>query len=132
MSPTQRTLKVLRDRGSKAAVVERWLRYAKREPKEGENEFSAFGKRQDLFGIIDVLSISPTETLGVQCCGSSFAEHYRKLTEEKNQESYDWLTGCCHRRLEIWSWRKVLKKRGCKVKIWQPRIVEITLDDLDI
>ena len=121
MSPTQRTLKALKDKGCKAAVVERWLRYA-----------GSFGKRQDLFGIIDVLSISPTETLGIQCCAGSLAEHYRKLTEEKNQESYNWLTGCCHRRLEIWAWRKILKQRGSKVKIWQPRIVEIILEDLEI
>ena len=119
MSPTQRTLKALRDRGSRAGIVERWLRYA-----------GQFGKRQDLFGIIDIIAITPSKTIGIQCCGGSFAEHYRTLTEEKNQESYDWI--CSHRSLEIWSWRKVVKKRGSKVKVWKPRIVEITLEDLDI
>ena len=120
ISPTQRTLKALRDKGYKAGVVERWLRYA-----------GKFGKRQDLFGIIDIIAISPIEVLGVQCCGSSLSEHFRKLTEEKNQESYDWLEST-HRSLEIWSWRKVLKKSGGKAKIWQPRIVKITLEDLEI
>lgn len=119
MSPTQRTLKVLRDRGFKAAVVERFLRYA-----------GAFGKRQDLFGIIDVLAISPEQTIGIQCCSGSAASHLRKLTEEKNQESYDWLA-CPSRSLEIWGWRKILKKRGGKAKIWLPIIVEITLEDLE-
>lgn len=120
MSPTQRTLKVLKDRGCKAGIVERWLRYA-----------GSFGKRQDLFGIIDIIAISPTGVLGIQCCSGSLAEHYRKLTEEKNQESYDWLmTPYC--RLEIWSWRKLLKKRGGEAKVWKPRIAEITLEDLDI
>lgn len=120
MSPTQRTLKQLREQGYQAGVVERFLRYA------GE-----FGKRQDLFGIIDVLAISPDITLGIQCCSGSAAGHLRKLTEEKNQESYDWLV-CPNRRLEIWAWRKLLKKKGGKAKIWVPKIVEITLEDLEI
>lgn len=119
MTPTQRTLKELRKRGFKAGVVERWLRYA-----------GQFGKRQDLFGIIDIVAITSDVTLGVQSCGNSFTKHYRELTEEKNQESYDWLM-CPHRSLEIWAWRKMKKKRGGKAMIWQPRIVEITLRDLD-
>lgn len=120
MTPTQRTLRRLREEGYKASVVERWLRYA-----------GQFGKRQDLFGIIDVIAITPDITIGIQCCGGSFAEHYRKLTEEKNQESYDWIV-CPYRCLEIWSWRKLLKERGGKAKIWQPRIHRISLEELDI
>jgi len=118
MTPTQRTLKALRDKGYQAGVVERWLRYA------GE-----FGKRQDLFGIIDILATTPDTTLGVQSCGNSFAKHYRKLTNEEVDGSYKWLI-CPHRKLEIWSWRKVKKRRGGKVMVWRPRIVEITLEDL--
>jgi len=117
-SPTQRTLKVLRDKGYKAGVVERWLRYA-----------GSFGKRQDLFGIIDIIAISPDKTRGIQVCGSSFAEHYRKLTEEFAQATLDWLN-CPYRSLEIWAWRKIKKKRGGKMMVWKPRIVEITLEDL--
>jgi len=120
MSPTQRTLKRLREEGYKAWVVERWLAYA-----------GKFGKRQDLFGIIDVLAISSDAIIGVQACSGSFTEHYRKLTEEKNQESYDWIL-CPNRYLEIWSWRKLLKERGKKMKIWQPRIHRISLGELDI
>ena len=120
MSPTQRTLKELRKRGFKVGIVERWLSFA-----------GQFGKRQDLFGIIDIIAITSEMTIGIQACGNSFAEHYRKLTEEKNQESYDWLA-CSYRRLEIWSWRKVKVKRGGKAMIWQPRICQITLQDLDI
>jgi len=120
MSPTQRTLKELRKMGYKAGIVERWLRYA------GE-----FGKRQDLFGIIDIIAITPEQTIGIQACGNSFAKHYRKLTEEKNQESYDWLS-CPNRVLEIWSWRKVKKERGKKIMIWQPRIYRLALEELEI
>lgn len=120
MTPTQRTLRELRKRGYKTGVVERWLRYA-----------GSFGKRQDLFGIIDIIAISRiTGVLGVQCCGGSFAAHYRKLTEEKRQDTFDWLsTPFC--RLELWSWRKVKMKRKGKAMVWRPRIVEITLEDLE-
>ena len=119
-SPTQRSLKKLRDEGYKAAVVERFLRYA-----------GAFGKRQDLYNIIDVLGINAKETLGIQCCSGSVKSHLVKLMEEKNQECYNWLE-CPNRRLEIWGWRQLLKKRGSQVKYWVPNIVEITLEDLDI
>jgi len=131
-SPTQRTLKALRDKGYKAGVVERWLRYA-----------GKFGKRQDLFGIIDIIAISPDKTIGIQACGGSFAEHYKKLTEEFAQASLDWLANP-GRSLEIWAWRKVRRKSKAKKKkkkkklkkkkimsmTWKPRIVEITLEDL--
>jgi len=120
MSPTQRTLKLLKEKGFKAAPVERWLRYA-----------GKFGKRQDMFGIIDVVAITPDITLGIQCCSGSTAEHYRKITEEKNQETYDWLSNPS-RSLEIWAWRKLLKKRGGKAKVWKPKITKITLEDLEI
>ena len=118
MTPTQRTLKAVRDKGMRAAVVERWLAYA-----------GKFGKRQDLFGIIDIIAITSDKTIGIQACGGSVAEHFRKLTEEKKQESYDWLE-CPHRSLQIWGWRKLKKKRGGKAMVWRPRIVEITLGDL--
>lgn len=134
-SPTQRTLKLVREKGYKAAPVERWLRYA-----------GSFGKRQDMFGIIDVLAITPDATLGIQCCSGSAIGHYKKITEEKNQEAYDWLSNP-DRSLEIWAWRKIKKKlkkkkkpkrktkkkkkrRVSKAFTWKPRIVEITLEDL--
>jgi hypothetical protein len=51
-SPTSRTLKLLRERGYRAAVVEKWNPHAK--------------IRNDLFGFIDVLAIKDGETLAVQ------------------------------------------------------------------
>src|SRR5215475_11295037 len=51
-SPTQRSLKLMRDRGYLCAVTERW---------------NAFKKcRQDLFGFIDVLAIRGDETVAIQ------------------------------------------------------------------
>lgn len=129
MSPTQRTLKLLRKEGYKAWVVERWLRFA-----------GSFGKRQDLFGIIDVLAITSDITLGIQCCSGSAMGHFRKITEEKNQEAYDWLSNS-DRQLEIWAWRKLKKKlknpkkdksKKSKAFTWEPKIIKITLEDLEI
>ena len=130
MSPTHKTLKLLRERGYKAAIVERWLRYA-----------GSFGKRQDMFGIIDVLAITPDVTLGIQCCSGSAVGHYKKITGEKNQQAYDWLSNP-DRSLEIWAWRKLKKKlknppKGKKRKkskafTWEPKIIKIILEDLEI
>lgn len=120
MSPTQRTLKALRKEGFRVGIVERFLAFA-----------GKFGKRQDLFGIIDIIAITDKETIGIQSCGNSFSAHYKELTEEKNQESYDWLS-CPNRRLQIWAWRKVKKVRGQDILIWKPRIHELTLEELDI
>lgn len=118
-SPTQRTIRELKNNGRVCAVVEKWNPYV-----------GTHGIRQDLFGIIDVLALDPERgVVGVQCCGSSFAAHYRKITEERYQETLDWLQtpGTV---LEIWAWRKLKKKRGGKAMVWRPKIVEITLDDL--
>ena len=56
-SPTQRTLKHLRDQGYRAEVVERWNPHAR--------------IRQDLFTIIDVLALSETEVVAVQTTSAS-------------------------------------------------------------
>src|SRR5271167_4627948 len=47
ISPTQRSLKLLRERGWTCQVVERWNQWAK--------------VRQDLFGCLDILAISPRD-----------------------------------------------------------------------
>ena len=70
MTHTQRTLKYLRDQGLTAGIVERWMP----NPKH-----PAGGVRKDLFGIIDIIAIGPEKTMGVQSCGSDFAEHDRLI-----------------------------------------------------
>ena len=57
-SPTQRTLKHLRDNGCELVqVVERWNPFAR--------------VRQDLFGIIDIVAIRDGQTIGVQATSLS-------------------------------------------------------------
>jgi hypothetical protein len=120
LSNVQRTLRELRDQGRVCAVVER------------RNQFvGPHGISEDLFGIIDVLALDPARgVVGVQVCGQDFAGHVRKITEEKRQETYEWLRtpGTV---LEIWGWRKVKAKRGGKLMLWKPRVQEITMEDLE-
>jgi len=118
LSPVQRTMRALRDQGVICGIVERWNQHV-----------GPFGIRQDLFGIVDILALDPERGfIGIQACGQDFAAHVRKLTEERAQECIDWLEtpgGV----LELWGWRKILKNRGGKQKLWTPRIKEITLED---
>lgn len=120
LSPTQRTLRALRERGMECAIVERWNAHV-----------GPFGIRQDLFGIIDVLALDPGRGfVGVQSTGQDYAAHYRKLTEERAQECLNWLsTPGGH--LELWAWRKVKAKRGGKLLLWQPRVHVFTREEFD-
>lgn len=99
MSPTQRTLKYLRELGYQAAITERWNQFA--------------GVRQDLFGIVDVLAIRKGETLAVQCTSNSnVAARVNKIAEHENTPAIrdaGW-------RLEVHGWTK--GRRGA------PRVVD--------
>lgn len=101
MSPTQRTLKYLRENGYRAVVTEKWNPFAK--------------IRQDLFGIVDVLAVKAGETLGVQCTSSSHvAERIKKIADHESTphlRDAGW-------RLEVHGWEK--GKRGA------PRIVDVS------
>jgi len=120
MRPTQRTIRELKNNGRVCATVEKW------NPHVGPH-----GIRQDLFGIIDVLALDPEKgVVGIQCCaGSGFSNHLKKITEERAQETQDWLE-TPGTSLELWAWRKVKKVRGGRAVVWRPRIKEITLEDL--
>lgn len=124
LSPTQRTLKGLRDKGFTADVVEKWIR----NPKH-----PAGGFRRDYLHIIDILALTPDGVMGVQSCGSDFAAHWRTLTEEQAENTRKWLS-TPGTSLELWGWRKIkaVLKSGKKGKAmrWQPRIKVITLADL--
>ena len=114
LSNVQRTLRYLEQQGYISGIVERFNRYA-----------GKFGIRQDLFGIFDLISIMPTGISGVQVCGSDFSAHNRKILE--NEVAPEWLKA--GGSILLIGWRKVLKKRGGKLKIWSPRIKEYALED---
>jgi len=134
MRPTERTLRELKLHGFRCCVVERWNPYGGPLIKEKcpicERGPSHQGIRQDLFGIIDVLAISESGIVGIQCCsGSGYQKHIRKMLIEKAQVTLDWLStpGCA---LELWAWRKVKVKRGGKAVVWRPRIKIIEKEDV--
>lgn len=119
-TPTQRTMRYLRHEGATCAVVEKWNQHA-----------GPFGVRQDLFGFVDVLVLSPDRGfIGVQCCARSrHAAHRRKILEECTELAMEWLR--CGGKIEIWSWGKQKVKRGGKAERWVPKVEEITLESWD-
>jgi hypothetical protein len=121
LSPTQRTLRELRNMGRVSGIVERWNQYA-----------GPHGIRQDLFGFIDIISLDAARgIIGVQCCGASgHAEHRRKILDDCTQEAVEWLR--CGGQIELWSWSKRKLKRGGKALRWMPRIEPITAELFEI
>lgn len=124
--PTQRTLEYLRDQGITAQVVERWLPHCKR--------------RLDLFGCIDLVALPCVLStqllarpiiLGIQTTsGDNHAKRAIKALAEPRLRLWLEAGG----RFEIWSWSKKVagtNKDGkrSKVKTWQLRREELTLDD---
>lgn len=117
LSYTQRTLRALRGQGLECAIVEKWNAFAKR--------------RQDMFGIIDIIALDPVRgVIGVQSTGTDFSGHHKKLTEDKAQECINWLS-TPGANLELWGWRKVKVKRGGKAMVYQPRVKIYTLADFE-
>lgn len=70
-SPTQRSLKAMRDRGYVCEVTERWNAFAK--------------IRQDLYGFIDVLCLGSGEVVGVQATSySNVSARVKKIADHDN------------------------------------------------
>jgi hypothetical protein len=108
MTPTARTLQLLRRRGYLAAVAERFIQPIKR--------------RVDLFNCIDIVAIHREETgvLGVQATTTSnLSARLRKAVALPALRT--WLAA--GNRFELWGW----SKRGRR---WKPKIISIRLPDL--
>lgn len=112
MSPTQRSLKLMRAEGWFCEVVEHWNHWVHR--------------RQDLFGYADLLCLKDNDTITVQTTsGSNVSARLTKIAACPG--ALVWLQSPT-RRIEVHGWRKV-GERG-KRKTWQCRRVEVTLEDL--
>src|SRR5581483_6625953 len=100
MTPTQRTLKLLKEQGYTVRVVERWNPFAR--------------KRLDLFGG-DILAIKRgLPPLLVQCTSAAnLASRWTKSI--RSQEVKSWLL-TLHASFEVWGWSK-RGKRGER-KLW--------------
>jgi hypothetical protein len=108
----ERTLKVLKEAGLDYWIVERFI------------PGKPFGKRVDLFHIIDLLVLD-SGIIGVQVCGTDFAAHKDKIMEEQKPNTIAWLRN--GGRLEVWGWRKLKKVKGKKATYWSPRIADVLL-----
>ena len=118
----------MREQGRICGIVERFLHYSKF--VKGPNFPNSIGIRKDLFGFIDIVAIDPVVgIIGVQSCGQAFNEHVKKMTEERNEEMFEWLKWA---KVELWGWRKVKLKRGSKAMRWKPRIADFWLENNDI
>jgi hypothetical protein len=105
MTPTQRTLKLLRDLGYLVGVTEKWVPQAR--------------KRQDLFGFADLAAVHPAHpaTLYVQTTsGSNHASRRTKLQALSSVE----VVKAAGNRVQIISWRRSARSRR-----WEPRIEEV-------
>ena len=107
-SPTQRTLKYLRDEGWTCQVVEKFNHYSR--------------TRQDLFGCIDILAIRDY-TLGVQACiTGDMRKREAKAMELPGLRA--WLNA--GNSFAVIGWAKY-KPRGIKIVRWRCTIREIVL-----
>ena len=117
MSPTQRSLKMLRGLGYSVAIVE---------------HFNSFTKtRNDLYGFADLIAIDDYETLLIQVTsGSHTSNRVKKILA--NDVAKRWV-GHPHRRIEVHGWRPLVayRKDGSKAKLprWEAKLIPVTLED---
>jgi hypothetical protein len=111
-SPTQRSIKMLKDEGWEVAIVEKWNTFAR--------------IRQDLFGFADLLAMRPGDKPQlIQVTTTGIASRIEKIMNEPRALTA-LLSG-----FEIYGhgWRKIKVKRGGKAMKWEPRIIQVTKDD---
>ncbi len=103
-SPTQRSLKLMRDNGYYAEVVERYSSFTR--------------KRNDFAGFIDILCLGDGEVVGVQTTSySNMSARIKKIREHENLNVV--LTSGI--RILVHGWHKVGNR-------WQVKELEITKD----
>lgn len=60
--------------------------------------------------------------------GSNMSKRVQKIKEECAENAVAWLR--CGGVIEVWGWRRV-KNKATKRLVMSPRIVQLTLDDID-
>lgn len=108
-SPTQRTLRYLRDQGYAADVTERWIPQAR--------------KRKDLWGFCDVAALHPAHPGVLLVQTTSASNHAARRTKLANLATVQLAlqAGC---RVQIISWRKSARTRR-----YEPRVEAVELRD---
>lgn len=104
-SPTARSLAECRKRRWTAGVVEKFVRF----PKPGH--------LVDLFGVIDIIAITPEGIVGIQATsGTNHANRRDKILAEPRARQ--WIDAGC--KLELWTWS--MKGSRGKRKLWALRV----------
>lgn len=104
VSPTQRSKKLLEERGYLVAVVEHWNPHAR--------------IRQDLFGFIDLIALGGDRTLAVQTTtGSNAAARVKKIREHPNLVGVTVIGGWS---VVVHAWTRPAKSRS-----WVCREIEV-------
>lgn len=115
-TPTQRSLKKLRDEGYEPWIVERY------------NSFSQ--TRLDLWNALDIIAINGRDVVGVQTTsGANLAQRVAKLRQNPLMP----LILASGIRVELHGWRK-LRSRAKKRKVrphWECRVIVLTPDLLN-
>ena len=112
VTPTARTLAECRKRGWIAQCVEQTIPHT-------------FIKR-DLFGVIDIVAVTPDGILGIQATGGSGGAHAARRDKIKAEPRAEkWIAAGAG--LEIWSWAKQ-GKAGAR-KLWTLRVERIEIAD---
>jgi len=123
-SMTVHTLEFMRSHGYISDKTEHWINIPKH---------PAGGIRRDLYRFIDIVGILPgVEMVGVQCTSdSNMSNRKRKICDESDVAALAalWLSLPNHRILVI-GWKLKPKKKGSKVLVYRPRIIEVTIDML--
>jgi hypothetical protein len=88
-SPTQRSLKLMRDQGYLCAIVEHWNAFAR--------------IRQDLYGFVDVLCIKDGKTIAVQT--TSYSNVSARIKKIQGLESYP-IVKSAGWEIVVHGWRK--------------------------
>lgn len=106
MSPTQRSLAVIKKRGGLYQIVE---------------HFNIFAKvRQDLFKFIDILHVNEGKNHGIQVTsGSHHAERIKKIVQDNEKtlaqlKEAGWI-------ISVHSWSKKKDPKGGKRMLWTLR-----------
>lgn len=115
MSPTARTIKHFKSLGIPIYKTENWNYYAK--------------KRYDLFGFIDAVALIDT-VVGLQITSrKNVSARVKKILYDRTDNAIAWLKA--GGTIEVWGWGNMVVKRGKKRKVWQPKIIKITLKDFE-
>jgi hypothetical protein len=114
ISPTQLSLKMMREQGYYAEVVERY------------NSFTR--KRNDLCGFIDILCLRPGEVVGVQTTSNSHvSDRYKKIREHENFKKVT----DAGIKVVVHGWEKKNNRWKCREVFVAPQSAELSAEHVD-